>query len=262
MTRHLVLVLGDQLGWDSPALADFDPAQDQLLMIEADSEAGEVWNHQARIAIFLSGMRHFANEAHQRRWPCTYLKLNDTTLPDDFYGRLMLTLKSLQPQALLVLEAGAWRMERLIEKAAEQAQVPLRWVTDTHFLCSRAEFAKWAGDKKELRMEFFYREMRKRHGVLMAGDQFFRQMKFRPDVRLELGSNEAIKESVAGGLGVGVVSRHALHGHQKENGVSVIDVQGFPLPSAWHIVYPAGKKLSPLALAFKQHVLQQIRRRK
>jgi DNA-binding transcriptional LysR family regulator len=67
---------------------------------------------------------------------------------------------------------------------------------------------------------------------------------------------------VAGGLGVGVVSRHALHGHQKENGVSVIDVQGFPLPSAWHIVYPAGKKLSPLALAFKQHVLKQISRRK
>jgi DNA-binding transcriptional LysR family regulator len=63
-------------------------------------------------------------------------------------------------------------------------------------------------------------------------------------------------------LGVGVVSRHALHGHQKENGVSVIDVQGFPLPSAWHIVYPAGKKLSPLALAFKQHVLKQISRRK
>jgi DNA-binding transcriptional LysR family regulator len=107
---------------------------------------------------------------------------------------------------------------------------------------------------------FIFRE--KGSGTRMAADQFFRSMKFRPDVRLELGSNEAIKESVAGGLGVGVVSRHALHGHQKENGVRVIDVQGFPLPSAWHIVYPAGKKLSPLALAFKQHVLQQISRRK
>ena len=107
---------------------------------------------------------------------------------------------------------------------------------------------------------FILRE--KGSGTRMAADQFFRAMKFRPDVRLELGSNEAIKESVAGGLGVGVVSRHALHGHQKENGVSVVDVQGFPLTSAWHIVYPAGKKLSPLALAFKQHVLQQISRRK
>ena len=96
----------------------------------------------------------------------------------------------------------------------------------------------------------------------MAGDLFFRQTKFQPDVRLELGSNEAIKESVAAGLGIGVVSSHCLHGLQKEHGVSVVDVAGFPLPSAWHIVHPASKKLSPLALAFKQHVLLEISRRK
>lgn len=95
-------------------------------------------------------------------------------------------------------------------------------------------------------------------GTRMAADQFFRAEKFRPNIRLELGSNEAVKESVAGGLGIGVVSRHALHGHQKEHGVSVINVAGFPLPSAWHIVHPASKRLSPLAAAFKQHVLSSI----
>ena len=99
-------------------------------------------------------------------------------------------------------------------------------------------------------------------GTRMACDQFFRKMRFRPDVRLELGSNEAIKESVAGGLGVGVVSRHALHGLSGEHGVRVIEINGFPLPSAWHIVHPASKKLSPLALAFKQHLLNEISRRK
>jgi DNA-binding transcriptional LysR family regulator len=99
-------------------------------------------------------------------------------------------------------------------------------------------------------------------GTRMVADQHFRRMKFRPDVRLELGSNEAVKESVAGGLGVGVVSRHALHGLQSEHGVRVIDVEGFPLRSAWHIVHPAGKKLSPLASAFRQHLLADIGRRK
>lgn len=99
-------------------------------------------------------------------------------------------------------------------------------------------------------------------GTRMAADQFFRREKFRADIRLELGSNEAVKESVAGGLGIGVVSRHALHGHQKEHGVSVIDVSGFPLPSAWHIVHPASKKLTPLAQAFKQHMLKEISRKK
>jgi LysR family transcriptional regulator, low CO2-responsive transcriptional regulator len=107
---------------------------------------------------------------------------------------------------------------------------------------------------------FIVRE--KGSGTRMAADQFFRKMKFRPDVRLELGSNEAVKESVAGGLGLGVVSRHALHGHKKENGVSVIDIEGFPVSSAWHIVHPASKKLSPLALAFKKHMIQEVGRRK
>lgn len=171
MTRHLILILGDQLGWDNPALNGFDPAQDRLLMIEADSEAGEVWNHQARIALFLSGMRHFANEAHRRRWPCTYMKVDDPSLLGDFAGRLTHALNTHRPQALVVMEPGAWRMEQLIEDAAEQTSTLLRWVNDTHFLCSRAEFAKWAGDKKELRMEFFYREMRKRHGILMEGKE-------------------------------------------------------------------------------------------
>lgn len=105
---------------------------------------------------------------------------------------------------------------------------------------------------------FILRE--KGSGTRMAVDQYFRKMRFKPDVRLELGSNEAIKESVAGGLGIGVVSRHALHGLKRAHGVSVMELDGFPLPSAWHIVHPASKKLSPLAMAFKQHLLKQAPR--
>jgi DNA-binding transcriptional LysR family regulator len=103
---------------------------------------------------------------------------------------------------------------------------------------------------------FILRE--KGSGTRMAADQHFKRNRFKPDVRLELGSNESVKEAVAGGLGIGVVSQHALHGHQRENGVKVIDVHGFPLPSAWHLVHPAGKRLSPVASAFRQHILQSI----
>lgn len=106
---------------------------------------------------------------------------------------------------------------------------------------------------------FILRE--KGSGTRMAVDQHFRKIRFRPDIRLEMGSNEAIKESVAGGLGIGVVSRYALHGHEKEHGVRIIDVEGFPLPSVWHMVHPAGKKLSPVAQAFKRHLFQDISQR-
>jgi DNA-binding transcriptional LysR family regulator len=92
----------------------------------------------------------------------------------------------------------------------------------------------------------------------MSADRFFRAHRFRPDIRLELGSNEAVKESVAGGLGLGVVSLHALHGLRREHGVCTVDVEGFPIPSTWHIVHPAGKRLSPIAAAFREHVLVEI----
>ena len=95
-------------------------------------------------------------------------------------------------------------------------------------------------------------------GTRMTADQYFRGKKFRPDIRLELGSNEAVKESVAGGLGIGVISQYALHGHQKEHGVRVIDVDEFPLKSSWHLVHLAAKNLSPIALAFKDHIIREI----
>ena len=100
---------------------------------------------------------------------------------------------------------------------------------------------------------FIVRE--KGSGTRMAIDHFFKAAKFRPNLRLELGSNEAIKESVAGGLGISVISSHALHGHAREHGVCVLNVEGFPIESNWHVVHPKGKKLSPIASVFKSHLL-------
>ena len=97
-------------------------------------------------------------------------------------------------------------------------------------------------------------------GTRMGVYQYFKKNKFRPDIRMELGSNEAIKEAVAGGLGIGIVSRHSLHGQQKEHGVAVVDLLGFPILSNWHIVHPASKKLSPIATEFKLHMRKELKR--
>jgi len=94
-------------------------------------------------------------------------------------------------------------------------------------------------------------------GTRMAVDDHFKQRAFKPDLRLELGSNEAIKEAVAGGLGVSIISIHALHGLRSEHGVSVLDVQGFPIQSQWHVVRRKGKQLSPIARVFQQHLLAE-----
>ncbi len=169
--RTLILVLGDQLDPGSPALAGFDPAQDRVLMIEAAGEATAVWSHKARIALFLSAMRHFADAIAGRGWPIDYIALDDASAGPDFGARLGAALARHRPQQLKVLEAGELRMQQQIAAACDEAGVALQWVDDTHFMCSRQAFADWARGKKELRMEFFYRVMRKQYRVLMAGGE-------------------------------------------------------------------------------------------
>lgn len=166
--RRLVLVLGDQLWLGNPALDGFDASQDRVLMIEAEGEATAVWSHPARIALFLAAMRHFRDELLVRGFPLDYLPLDDAG-PPDLAARLAQALAGRRPAALHVCEAGDWRVEQSVREQAQAAGVRLVLHPDSHFLCSRQEFARWAGDKRELRMEFFYREMRRRHGVLMEG---------------------------------------------------------------------------------------------
>lgn len=94
-------------------------------------------------------------------------------------------------------------------------------------------------------------------GTRMAADAFFRKQRYAPTLRLELGSNEAVREAVAGGLGLAVISLHALAAKPSTQGVAVLDVHGFPIDSQWHIVYPKGKRLSPIAEVFRQQLLAQ-----
>ncbi len=105
-------------------------------------------------------------------------------------------------------------------------------------------------------------------GTRMATDLVFDELDFRPRLRMEMGSNEAIRQAVAGGLGVAVLSSHALGEGRPEDRVAVLDVRGFPVHSQWHVVYPKGKRLSPIATVFREQLLKgaapasQSRRRK
>lgn len=96
-------------------------------------------------------------------------------------------------------------------------------------------------------------------GTRMATEQLFDAHSFRPGLRMELGSNEAIRQAVAAGLGVAVLSRHALDIGQAKEEVVALDVQGFPLHSQWHVVSPRGKRLSPIASVFRDHLLRGSR---
>ncbi len=103
-------------------------------------------------------------------------------------------------------------------------------------------------------------------GTRMATDQVFGELGFKPRLRMEMGSNEAIRQAVAGGLGVAVLSAHALGEGTALDEIATLDVQGFPVHSQWHVVYPKGKRLSPIASVFREQLLHsaapQTRRRR
>ena len=171
MTRNLILILGDQLNLDNPALEGFDAAQDHILMVEAPHESTQVWSHKARIVLFLSAMRHFY-ACLESQYPCalqgTYLKLGEHDFANlkDAWAHY---IGALQPQKVIVCEPGEYRLEQDLIALCKAQNVQLVIRDDTHFMASRADFARFAANKKELRMEFFYREMRKKYNVLMDG---------------------------------------------------------------------------------------------
>ncbi|MGL5004280.1 MAG: cryptochrome/photolyase family protein, partial [Casimicrobium sp.] len=167
--RNLVLVLGDQLDRESAAFDGFDAKQDRVLMIEAIEESTHVWSHKTRTALFLSAMRHFAKEIEARGWPIDYRAL-DRESDASLASGLAAAIEKHKAKRVICVEPGDLRVRASLEAACAEAKCDIEIRIDRHFLCTVDEFKQWAGKNKSLRMEFFYREMRKRHRVLMDGD--------------------------------------------------------------------------------------------
>lgn len=141
ITRHLILILGDQLNLNNPALDGFDPAQDQLLMIEAREESSHVPSHKARILAFLSAMRHFADtlREHFGTSSLTYIFLEDNPHPS-LTDTLISQLRHYGPQRLRCQHPGDYRLKHKITQAAQTQSITLEWCQDRHFLCSQEDF--------------------------------------------------------------------------------------------------------------------------
>ena len=169
--RHLVLVLGDQLDLNASALQEFDPQHDVVWMAEVMQESTHVPSSKQRSAFFLSAMRHFAQTLRGKGWPLDYCQLEDTQNTGTLRGELERAIVRLRPQALLMTAPGDWRVLQDIQAAARQHQLSLELRDDTHFFTTVRDFAAHAKGRKQLRMEYWYRELRKRFGILMDSDQ-------------------------------------------------------------------------------------------
>lgn len=162
MTR-LVLVLGDQLSDDIVALRKADKSQDVVVMAEVAEEATYVRHHPKKIAFTFSAMRHFAERLKNDGWTVDYTRLDANDPHETISGALLAAADTHGADEVIATECGEWR---LIE-ALEELPLKVTQHEDDRFIATHKEFADWADGRKELRMEYFYREMRKKTGLLM-----------------------------------------------------------------------------------------------
>ena len=169
--RNLVLVLGDQLDAQSSALQGFDPLQDVVWMAEVAQESTHVWSSRQRIAVFLSAMRHFAQELRAQGLPMHYTRMDDAGNAQSLHQELHAAIARLQPAALVLAAPGDWRVLQNLRAVATHHALPLDLRDDTHFFSTVREFAAHAKGRKQLRLEYWYRELRHKHGILMDGTE-------------------------------------------------------------------------------------------
>jgi deoxyribodipyrimidine photolyase-related protein len=175
MARALVIILGDQLDRGGAAFDGFDRGRDRVWMAEVAEESTHVWTHKARIAVFLAAMRHFRDRLVEDGVSVDYTELAPAARkgePATLAAAVAASLRRLAKagwtaERLVVVEPGEWRVREALREAAATAGLPLEIRTDRHFFSTTEEFAAHARGRKQLRLEYFYRPLREKFGVLM-----------------------------------------------------------------------------------------------
>ncbi|WP_188658325.1 cryptochrome/photolyase family protein [Sphingomonas metalli] len=165
----LIPVLGDQLSPDLSALRGADPADGVVLMMEVADETRYVRHHKTKLVYILSAMRHHAAALRAAGWQVDYVRLDDPDNCGSFTGEVARAVARHGPDRIVVTEAGEWRVAAMLDSWETLFGLPVEIHPDTRFVCSHAEFADWAEDRASLTMEFFYRQMRQKTGLLMNG---------------------------------------------------------------------------------------------
>jgi len=166
----LRVVLGDQLSDGIAALADLDAAHDVVLLAEVRAECTYVKHHKQKIALVLSAMRHFAAALRARGVRVDYVKLDEDGNTGSLRGEVARAVLRHKAQRVVATEAGEWRLTEDMRRWHEVLGLEVEIRDDTRFFVRRQEFFRWADGRRGLRMEFFYRDQRRRTGLLMEGD--------------------------------------------------------------------------------------------
>ncbi len=165
--NRLCFILGDQLSESLSSLAVIDKHDDVVFLCEVMEEATYVAHHPKKIAFLFSAMRHFAQRLKALGYRVRYTQYDDATNAGSFDMELRRAISEEKIAEVHVTHPGEWRVLQKMKTLEQQLLIPLIIHQDTRFLCSLQEFNSWAKDKKQIRMEYFYRMMRQKYHLLM-----------------------------------------------------------------------------------------------
>lgn len=163
-------VLGDQLSPGLATLRQADRDRDIVLLAEVQAEAVYVRHHPQKIALVFAAMRKFAAELEQRGFRVRYVQLDDPANTGSLQTEIERAFAELQPGRVVMTEPAEWRLKAAIPGWSARLGLAIEVLEDDRFLVSHADFRRWADGRKTLRMEYFYREQRRRHGILLDAD--------------------------------------------------------------------------------------------
>ena len=166
----LRLILGDQLSPEISSLKDADKSRDIILLCEVFDEAVYVKHHQKKIAFLFSAMRHFAASLSDAGWNVDYVRLDQDGNSHSFSGEVARAVERHAPESVIATFASEWRVLTEMRDWENTLPCAVELRGDDRFYCSLDEFATWADGRKQLRMEYFYRELRRKTGILMSGN--------------------------------------------------------------------------------------------
>ena len=165
----LRVVLGDQLSRSLSALEDLDPRTDVVLMAEVAAEADYVPHHRKKLVLFFSAMRHFADALARSGVAVDYVRLDDPANTGTLAGEVARAAARHGAARIVATHPGEWRIARDMQGWGAATGLPVEIREDGRFFATRGRFAAHARGRRQLRMEYFYREMRRETGILMDG---------------------------------------------------------------------------------------------
>ena len=168
--KQLRILFPDQLSHSISSLKHVDKNRDLIFFNESFENSTHVKHHKKKLAFLFSAMRHFAAHLESQGYNIVYSKIGDSDSKKGIADEVERLLLKHKITSITVTHPSEYYLYQEVLGWGEQFGVKVNILPDNRFLCSPEDFKAWAKDRKQLRMEYFYREMRQRHQILIDAD--------------------------------------------------------------------------------------------